>query len=133
MAIEVCAAVIFYEGKLLITSRPEGKHYAGLWEFPGGKIERGESLNSCIKRELLEELGLEVLAFDKIWMTHYSYQNKDVIINFIRCLMLSTPENIKPFDGQQLNWVAVEDLKDYNLIPADAEFCGFLLKRKDFN
>ena len=101
MALEVCAAVIFYDGKLLLTSRPEGKHYAGYWEFPGGKVEVGETLNCCMKREIKEELNLDVLVFDQVWTTYYSYDSKDVKINFMRCLITSSIEEMYPNDKQQ--------------------------------
>ena len=58
--IDVAAGLVFHRQKLLITQRPEGSHLAGLWEFPGGKREPGESFEECLIRELREELGIEV-------------------------------------------------------------------------
>ena len=64
--IEVAAGLVFRDGKLLITQRPAGGHLAGLWEFPGGKREPDESFEDCLRRELMEELGIEVEIGEQI-------------------------------------------------------------------
>ena len=83
--IDVAAGLVFHRQKLLITQRPEGSHLAGLWEFPGGKREPGESFEECLIRELREELGIEVAlgqAFEEI--TH-DYPEKTVHLKFFLC------------------------------------------------
>jgi mutator protein MutT len=64
--IEISAGLVFRDGRLLITQRPDGGHLAGLWEFPGGKREPGESFEDCLRRELREELGLDIEAVEWI-------------------------------------------------------------------
>ena len=83
--IDVAAGLVFHQQKLLITQRLEGSHLAGLWEFPGGKREPGETFEGCLVRELREELGVEVAlgqAFEEI--TH-DYPEKTVHLKFFLC------------------------------------------------
>ncbi len=122
--INVCAAVIFDGDKVLITSRPPGQEYAGYWEFPGGKIEPGESRAECLRRELHEELGMEVMVFDQIYFTEHEYPERIVRLHFIRCLALdSTPE---PKENQEYRWVARSELEKVNFLPADCGIANFL-------
>ncbi len=83
--IDVAAGLVFHQQKLLITQRPVGTHLAGLWEFPGGKFEQGETFEKCLARELREELAIEVALgqlFEKI--TH-EYPERTVHLKFFLC------------------------------------------------
>jgi len=81
----VAAAVVIQEGRVLLTRRAEGQHLAGMWEFPGGKLEEGESPEAAVVRECREECGIEVEVADILDVTHHRYPGKDVLLLFYRC------------------------------------------------
>jgi len=123
--ITVCAAVIRKNGKILLTTRPAGTHLAGMWEFPGGKVEPGETAGECIRREIMEELGVEIIALDTIFFIKYDYPDKSVNIRFIRCLT----DNEFPVIGlesQQVKWYSPNELTTIKLIKADRPLAKFL-------
>jgi mutator protein MutT len=117
--IDVAAALVFAYGRLLITRRPPGKSLAGLWEFPGGKLEPGESWESALARELIEELDLVVqvgVLYEEI--THH-YPDKSIRLRFYRC----TPQpgsSPRPIECSELLWVSRPDLKSHSFPAADA-------------
>src|SRR6185369_17339571 len=80
--IEVAAGLVFCEGKLLITQRNADTHLGGLWEFPGGKREPGESFEQCLIRELHEELGIEVTVRELVESLTHAYPEKTVLLRF---------------------------------------------------
>src|SRR6187402_801609 len=80
--IQVAAGLVFREGRLLITQRPPGGHLAGLWEFPGGKREADESFEDCLRRELREELGVEVDVGELVESITHEYPGKSVHLQF---------------------------------------------------
>src|SRR5256885_5129167 len=91
--IDVAAALVFRDGKLLITQRYAEAHLGGLWEFPGGKREPGETFHQCLVRELLEELGIVVSVGQLIESLVHAYPEKTVQLNFYRCeLMRGEPQ-----------------------------------------
>src|SRR6266478_3461724 len=83
--VEVAAGLIFRDGKLLITQRYPEAHLGGLWEFPGGKREPNESFADCLKRELREELGIEIEVGELIETISHTYPEKTVLLKFFRC------------------------------------------------
>src|SRR2546425_7387498 len=84
-SVEVAAGLVFRDGKLLITQRHTDAHLGGLWEFPGGKREAGESFEECLVRELREELGIEVEVGNLIENINHEYPDKAVHLRFFRC------------------------------------------------
>lgn len=123
-AIEVAAGLVFHAGKLLITQRPEGGHLAGLWEFPGGKLEPGESFEVCLARELREELGIEVAVGEELEEITHDYPGKRVRLKFFRCGLASgTPQ---PLGCQALAWVSAGELRARNFPEADARLLARL-------
>ncbi len=122
---EVSAALVIKEGKIFIAQRPEGKPLPNLWEFPGGKLEEGETLQQCLKREIKEELSLDVEVGDFIMDTTYSYPNGEFKINLYRTYF---PENAEPKLNvhQKFAWVAPEDLDNYEFPPADTDIIRHL-------
>ncbi len=122
--IEVCAAVIFDGKSVLVTSRPADREYAGYWEFPGGKIEPGESMAACLKRELHEELGMDVMVFDPIYFTEHEYPERTVRLHFIRCI--SYAGEPVPRENQEFRWVPRSRLGEVKFLPADRGIAGFL-------
>ena len=83
--IEVAAGVVFRDGRVLITQRRKDDHLGGLWEFPGGKREPDESYEDCLRRELMEELGIEVEVGEVIASITHDYPDKKVHLEFFRC------------------------------------------------
>src|SRR5712671_2283690 len=85
-SIEVAAGLVLRNGRLLITQRRSQDHLGGLWEFPGGKRERQETFEDCVRRELKEELGIEVEVGELFDSLTYDYPEKSVYLRFYRCL-----------------------------------------------
>ena len=118
MVVEVTAALIRdAAGRYLITRRREGTHLAGLWEFPGGKRDAGESLESCLRRELEEELGGSFEVGERVETVRWEYPEKTVVIHFYRCRAAGA---ITAREGQALAWVEPERLGEYAFPDADA-------------
>lgn len=115
--IEVAAGIIHRNGKILITRRPEGTHLAGFWEFPGGKRMGRESGRSCLKREMKEELGLEVAVRPHDWSAVYAYNDRTVKVHFHRCSILKG--NPKSLENQEIRWIKPEELRSYPFPPAN--------------
>ena len=116
--IEVAAALVFRDGRLLITQRPAGGHLAGLWEFPGGKREPAESFEQALQRELMEELGIEVEVGELVESITHEYPEKSVHLRFFRCAWKRhEPQAIECADWR---WIGPEDLEDFQFPAADA-------------
>ena len=123
-SIEVSAGLVFRSGKLLITQRHKDAHLGGLWEFPGGKREAGETFEECLARELREELGIEVEVGELVESLTHSYPEKTVTLKFFRCrLNQGEPRAIDCLD---LKWVTAEELRDYEFPAADARLLEML-------
>jgi len=127
--IEVAAALIFRCGRLLIARRPPGVHLAGYWEFPGGKIESGESPEACLRREIQEELGSEIQV-QELW--HHVRHQEDyrvLDIRFFRCLWIR--HEPRPIGCSELTWIRREQLGHYEFPPADMELIALLTRDHD--
>jgi 8-oxo-dGTP diphosphatase len=114
---EVVAAVIEREGRILIARRPARLHLGGLWEFPGGKRQEGESAPEALAREIREELGAAVTVGPLLETVDWTYPDKHVRIAFFRCRLDGEP---RALEGQEMAWVAPADLPRYEFPPADA-------------
>ncbi len=123
-AVEVAAGVIFRSGQLLITQRHADAHLGGLWEFPGGKREPGETFAQCLTRELREELGVEVDVGELFDSVTHAYADKTVRLEFFLC-RLSAGEP-QPLDCAALKWVGREELAAYTFPAADAQLINRL-------
>ncbi len=116
-AIKVAAGIIHQNGKILIQQRQNTKHLAGFWEFPGGKIEPDEDARACLKREIKEELGLEIAVRPAFLKLLHDYPDRRVHLSFHRCsVLLGKP---KSREGQKFAWVFPHELTQYRLAPAD--------------
>jgi 8-oxo-dGTP diphosphatase len=116
--VEVVAAVIRKDGKILITQRPDDVHLAKLWEFPGGKVEPGESLEGALQREIREELGVRIAVWDEFYTVEHDYPGKSVRLHFFNCVIEEgTPE---PLVVADLRWVLPVELAHFEFPPADA-------------
>ena len=116
----VAAALLDDAGRVLIAQRPEGKHMAGWWEFPGGKVSDGESDPDALVRELREELGVETRPEAHVMTLTHEYPDRTIDLVLWRAsLVRGTPRGL---DGQQLKWVDCQSLGNERLLPADAPF-----------
>jgi mutator protein MutT len=127
--IEVAAGLIFRQGRLLITQRRAGDHLAGLWEFPGGKREPGESYELCLRREIQEELGLEVEPRELVETVTHAYPEKTVHLRFYRCAC--GPGEPRLLACQAVAWVSASDLSRYTFPAADQKLLDVLRERAD--
>ncbi|WP_353311717.1 8-oxo-dGTP diphosphatase MutT [Shimia sp. NS0008-38b] len=107
------------DGRILLAQRPEGKSMAGLWEFPGGKVEQGETPEAALVRELQEELGIGTWAscLAPLTFASHSYENFHLLMPLYVCRKWEgVPQ---PKEGQTLKWVGAEKLRDFEMPPAD--------------
>jgi len=112
-------ALIDGEGRILLAQRPEGKSMAGLWEFPGGKVEQGETPEAALVRELHEELGIETWdsCLAPLTFASHSYPDFHLLMPLFACRKWEGIAQAK--EGQTLAWVRSRDLRDYPMPPAD--------------
>ena len=116
----VAAALFDSERRVLIAERPAGKHMAGWWEFPGGKVASGESDTEALVRELREELGVEARADHEVMQLCHEYPDRTIDLVLWRATLTSgVPQGL---DGQQLKWVDCQSLGGERMLPADAPF-----------
>ncbi len=116
-AVEVVAAVIERDGRILITRRVDGAHLGGLWEFPGGKRRAGESPEEALRREIREELDTAVAVGELIETVDWTYPDKTVRLHFYHCALRG---EARPLEGQEMAWVTPAELAGYDFPPADA-------------
>ena len=119
------AAIIERDGAYLVTRRPAGVHLEGLWEFPGGKCDEGESLETCLTREIREELGSDATVGSELFTTTHTYPERRVQLHFFACSLLSEPRGVL---GQEMRWVPKSELRLLNFPPADAELIALLAR-----
>jgi len=115
--ITVVAALIAHEGKILITQRPAGKAYGGFWEFPGGKIEDGESPEAALERELREELGIRTVTGAILDAAAHTADGWNLLILYYRSRWVSG--KVVGLEGQSIQWGAPGELSQYRFLPAD--------------
>jgi 8-oxo-dGTP diphosphatase len=116
-SIDVSAGLIFRDGKLLITQRHAGAHLGGLWEFPGGKRECDETFESCLARELREELGIDVSVGELIETIEHEYPEKRVRLKFFRCAWRA--HEPQALGCPAFAWVTRDELAKYHFPAAD--------------
>jgi mutator protein MutT len=116
--IEVAAGLVFRQGEVLITQRPAQGHLGGLWEFPGGKREPAETWEACLRRELMEELGIEVVVGELLESSIHAYPDQTVQLQFYRCRLLRNEP--RPLGCQTVAWVNADQLGNYGFPAADA-------------
>lgn len=112
----VTAAVIREGDKVLLAKRKKGAHQSGKWEFPGGRIERGESPEACLKRELKEELGVEARITDIFQVVYHQYSRGPVLLLAYQAEITGRPQ---PLEAQAVEWVDISLLDLYEFPPAD--------------
>ncbi|KQT85875.1 8-oxo-dGTP diphosphatase MutT [Aurantimonas sp. Leaf443] len=124
----VACALVDADGRILLAERPAGKTLAGLWEFPGGKLEPGETPEEALVRELREELGIEtkVPCLAPLTFASHSYDDFHLLMPLYVCRRYEgTPRSN---EGQRLKWVRARNLRDYPMPPADEPLIAPLME-----
>ena len=119
MTILVAAAVVREGGRVLLTRRVDGAHLGGLWEFPGGKVEAGESPEDALVRECREECAIDVEVLDIVDVTFHRYPHKDVLLLFYDCRRVGG--EVAHVGVAEHAWVLPSELERYPLPPPDAK------------
>ncbi|WP_371822121.1 8-oxo-dGTP diphosphatase MutT [Martelella soudanensis] len=119
MLLVAACALIDTDGRILLAQRPAGKSLAGLWEFPGGKVEPGETPEACLIRELEEELGIttKVACLAPLTFASHSYDDFHLLMPLFVCRRYQGIPAGQ--EGQAIKWVRAKDLRDYPMPPAD--------------
>ena len=119
-------AMIDTDGRVLLAERPKGKEMAGLWEFPGGKVEVDETPEAALVRELFEELGIETwnACLAPLTFASHSYDDFHLVMLLFACRKWNGV--IKAKEGQKLKWIYPKDLAKYQMPPADVPLIPIL-------
>ena len=125
--IRVAAGIIIYNGKILIAQRRHDKTCANLWEFPGGKIEQGETMQECLRRELQEELNLPIIVGDYFMTSTYAYDFGSVELNAYWATSESENISFHP-DHEDARWISLAEIDNYDFPPADKPILEALKK-----
>ena len=115
--IEVTAAILEKDDKIMIARRASGKHLAGYWEFPGGKIEPNEAPEICLKRELKEEFEIDIEIDKYVGESIYQYPEKMIKLLGFTGFIKSGKLTLN--DHDKVEWIHIEDLNNYKMAPAD--------------
>ncbi|WP_417436553.1 (deoxy)nucleoside triphosphate pyrophosphohydrolase [Hoeflea sp.] len=120
-------ALVDADGRVLLTQRPEGKQLAGLWEFPGGKVEAGESPEAALIRELAEEIGVATreACLAPLTFASHSYDEFHLLMPLFVCRRFEG--TARGLEGQALKWVRPRDMRDYPMPPADEPLIPYLI------
>jgi 8-oxo-dGTP diphosphatase len=119
-------ALVDPDGRVLLAQRPPGKHLAGMWEFPGGKVHAGESPEAALVRELVEELGIDtdVKCLAPFTFASHSYEDFHLLMPLYVCRVWQGIA--RPMEGQKLAWVRPAQFTDYEMPPADIPLIAML-------
>jgi len=126
--IQVTAAILIKDDHVLIAKRKSGDHLENKWEFPGGKIERNETPKQCLKRELKEELDIDVSVGEYVGSSIYHYDY--ISIELLAYRTYWEGGNISLKDHDDFKWISLEQLDEYNFVPADIPFVDRLRREK---
>lgn len=121
----VVAGIAIRDGKALLSQRPPGKKLEGLWEFPGGKIDPGETPDAALQREFREELGVDIANAKPHTFVHHRYAERDVLLLFYRCDVIGEPV---PMENNPVRWIPLAELPETPVPPADADLVRDLAK-----
>ena len=119
MKIQVTAAIICQDDSYLICQRAQDDELPLLWEFPGGKLEAGETLEECIIRECKEELDVDIQVLCEFGKTYYTFADRELFFTFFAAEIVGGELTLNVHD--QIKWVSVAELSDYSFCPGDVE------------
>ena len=122
--IHVVAAAIEKDGKIFCAQRPEGKSLGGFWEFPGGKLEAGESPQAALRREIQEELATHVEVGERLCTVTHDYPNFHLTMHCYLCRVVAG--NLSLLEHNASRWLSRSELEDVQWLPADVEVVDFL-------
>jgi 8-oxo-dGTP diphosphatase len=125
----VTAAIIIKGDSILITRRGPGEKLSGYWEFPGGKIEEGESPQECLERELYEELGVTSKAGKIVAESSYIYEHG--AFRIIAILSTIKKDNFTLKSHDKAEWISIDSLLNYKLAPADIPIAKIVMEKKN--
>jgi len=124
----VAGALFDQQGRVLIAQRPPGKHMAGGWEFPGGKLEPNEDRFAGLRRELIEEIGVEVARAEPLIAYEHRFADRVILLDLWWVDEYSGSP--KSLDSQALKWVRLEELAEVGLLDADRPMIPALIKKQ---
>jgi len=126
---EIGVAVIYNEqGLILIDRRLAGGSFGGLWEFPGGKVEAGETVPDCIRREILEELGISIEVGEHLLTLGHTYSSFQITLHVYLCLhQIGEPQALQ---CQEMRWVSLEEIDQFQFPEANSQIITALKTRK---
>jgi 8-oxo-dGTP diphosphatase len=122
----VTAAIIEKDNRLLIAQREGGSHMEYKWEFPGGKLEPGETPEECIVREIKEELDMKIEVLDIYKVVQFKYMEKDILLLAYKCRLLEGEG--KTIECNDFRWVKRDELNNFDFVPADVAIVEKILK-----
>ncbi len=125
--VDVAAGIIWKGSELLISKRPRGSHLGGLWEFPGGKLKEGESLKECLRREILEELGLCVNVSNVVLSMDHEYEHKKVSLHFFDCLWKGGKP--RALGCEEFRWITPACISTFQFPPPDLQVVQLIQRR----
>jgi len=124
---EVVCGIIYKEDKIFLARKKEGKALAGFWEFPGGKIEKNESPEEALERELNEELGMTVSVQGYLGSNLHQYSSIKIKLIAYNCLFIDATLNL--IDHDEYKWVIPSDLMNYQIAPADIPLINLIIEK----
>ena len=117
-------ALVDSDGRVLIAKRPEGKSMAGLWEFPGGKVEKDESFEEALSREILEELNVNIEIHNKVAEERYQDDEINIVLHYYMCSLIDT--DIVLSEHEAIEWVKKQDFLNYEFVPGDGDITSLI-------
>jgi 8-oxo-dGTP diphosphatase len=117
--VPVCCVLLEQDGRVLIAQRPAGKHLAGEWEFPGGKIEANETPAEALTREITEELGCSLVIGDALPVCPHDYGDRAIHLHPLVAQLAPNSPPPRPIEHAALRWLSLEELADFPVAPAD--------------
>ncbi len=128
LVLVVACALVDVDNRVLIAQRPQGKSMAGLWEFPGGKVEPGETLEGALMRELKEELDVvtEAACLAPLTFASHGYEAFDLLMPLYVCRKWHGTPRARANEHQALVWVRANELRSYDMLPADVPLIAHL-------
>lgn len=123
--LRVAAGIVPHDGRYLLQRRPAGTHMAGFWEFPGGKLEEGETPAAALAREMREELGVEIDGVRPLWVIRHAYDDREVELHFLAARIAAGEPRALQADA--IGWYAPEAMPGLPILPADLEIVARLV------